>query len=390
MIVSEQRAITALASIVAMRMLGLFMIFPVFALYAQTLPDVTPVLVGLAIGIYGLTQATLQIPFGMLSDRFGRKPIIYIGLLIFAVGSVIAATSTSITGIIIGRALQGCGAISSTVLALTADLTREEHRTKAMAFLGVSFGLSFILALVIGPLVYRWIGVSGIFWLTAVLALLGMIILLKMVPQPQYFQPNTGSVRVQIKQVLQNSQLLRLDFGILVLHLVLTSLFVVLPLVLVKTKFEVEQHWMLYIVVLIASFITMIPFIIIAEKYHSHKIVFISAISLLILSLLGLNHLHNNFTGIVMMLFLFFTAFNLLESNLPSLISKMAPPENKGTAMGVYSSAQFFGAFLGGVGGGWLHQHYSIQAVFAFAATVTVVWLIFALTMQNPRRLNKG
>ena len=272
------------------------------------------------------------------------------------------------------------------MLALTADLTREEHRTKAMAFLGVSFGLSFILALVIGPLVYQWIGVSGIFWLTAILAILGVVILQTMVPHPQYFKPSTGSVRLQFKKVLKNSQLLRLDFGILVLHLVLTSLFVVLPLVLVSTEFPIEQHWILYVVVLITSFITMIPFIIIAEKYHYHKQVFVSAIFALICSLVGLNYLHDNFIGIVVMLFLFFTAFNLLESNLPSLISKMVPPESKGTAMGVYSSAQFFGAFLGGVIGGIIHQYYNVETVFAFAATVTIIWFIFALSMKNPRK----
>ncbi len=197
---SEQRATMALASVMSMRMLGLFMIFPVFALYAQNLDDVTPILVGLAIGIYGLTQATLQIPFGMLSDRFGRKPIIYIGLLIFALGSVVAAISTSIIGIIIGRVLQGGGAIASTVLALTADLTREEHRTKAMAILGMSIGGSFILALVLGPLCYRWIGVPGIFWLTAVFALSGIVILHKMVPQPLTSPAsNTGTISTQFK-----------------------------------------------------------------------------------------------------------------------------------------------------------------------------------------------
>ncbi len=384
---SELRATVALASIMSMRMLGLFMIYPVFALYAQDLPDVTPTLVGVAIGIYGLTQAALQIPFGMLSDRFGRKPIIYIGLLIFAFGSVIAALSTSMTGIIIGRVLQGGGAIASTVLALTADLTRYEHRTKAMAIIGISIGMSFFLALVVGPILNRWIGVHGIFWLTAVFALGGIAILYFAVPLPQNKPVNreTEPLLTRLKRVLQDSQLLRLDIGILLLHWLLTSLFVVLPIALINTKFEADHHWQVYMYVLLASVIAIVPFIIIAGKYRRFKLVFVGAIGVLGLSQLGLSYLHENFTGIVLMLFLFFTAVNLLEANLPSLISKIAPSESKGTAMGVYSSSQFFGAFLGGVSGGWLHQHYGIGAVFGFCATLTVIWFILAATMQSPQ-----
>ncbi|HIE03108.1 MAG TPA: MFS transporter [Thiotrichaceae bacterium] len=384
----ERRATMALASIMSIRMMGLFMILPVFAIFAQDLPDTTPTLVGLAIGIYGLTQAIFQIPFGMLSDRFGRKPIIYIGLLLFAVGSVIAALSTSIIGIIIGRAIQGCGAIASATLAMMADLTREEHRTKAMAIMGMSIGSSFILALALGPLFYRWISVPGIFWLTAMFALIGIAILYLIVPQPLScrFHRDTEPAPTQFKRVLQDTQLLRLDFGILSLHLLLTSLFVVLPIVL-KTKVDAEHHWLVYVPVLIASVIAMIPFIIIAEKYRKMKIVFVGAIGLLGLSQLGLSYLHHDLIGMILMLFLFFTAINLLEASLPSLISKIAPAESKGTAMGVYSSAQFFGAFLGGVMGGWLHQHYSISAVFAFCATLTVIWFILAATMQKPHYL---
>jgi len=380
---TNKSATVALASIMSMRMLGLFMIFPVFALYAQDLPGATPLLIGLAIGIYGLTQAILQIPFGMLSDRFGRKPIIYIGLFIFALGSIMAAMSTSMTGIILGRALQGCGAIASTVLALTADLSPEEHRTKAMAILGMSIGASFILALIAGPLLYRWIDVPGIFWLTAVFALAGIIILHFKVPQ----QPlNYKSQRepVPFKSVLQDTQLLRLNIGILVLHLLLTSLFVVLPIALVNTQLDAAHHWQVYVSVLIASIIAMVPFIIIAEKYRRFKIVFVGAIVLLGLSELGLSFLADSFIGIVIMLFFFFTAVNFLESSLPSLISKIAPTKNRGAAMGVYSSSQFFGAFLGGLLGGWLHQHYSIGAVFAFCGTLTLLWFILAVTMQSP------
>ena len=386
---SEQRATIALASIMSMRLLGLFMIFPVFALYASELTNVTPILVGLAIGIYGLTQAILQIPFGMLSDRFGRKRIIYIGLLIFALGSVIAALSTSITGIIIGRALQGGGAIASTVLALMADLTREEQRTKAMAIMGVSIGASFIFALAIGPVISHWIGVPGIFWLTAGLALVGIGILRFLVPQSfnSHFHRDTSPVLTQFKRVLVNTQLLRLDLGILILHLLLTSLFVVLPVALQK-QLDVNEHWLIYVSVLIASVIAMIPFVIIAEKYRRIKPVFVGAIVVLGLSQLGLSYWHASLIGIVVMLFLFFTAVNLLEANLPALISRIAPSESKGTAMGVYSSAQFFGAFLGGVCGGWLQQHYSIGVVFGFCGMLTIIWFLLATTMQTPQYLS--
>ena len=386
---TERRATLALASIMSMRMIGLFMILPVFALYAQDLPGITPTLVGLVIGIYGLTQATFQIPFGMLSDRFGRKPIITLGLLLFAVGSLMAAFSTSIGGLILGRALQGCGAIASAVLALAADLTREEHRIKAMALMGMSIGMSFILALAIGPLFNRWIGVPGIFLLTAFLAVGAIGILHLVVPQPLScrFHRDTEPVPAQFKRVLKNTQLLRLNFGILLLHFLLTSLFVVLPLALI-TQLESDHHWQIYLPVLLVSFMSIIPFIIYAEKYRHLKKVFIGAIGILGLSMLGLSYLHQSLSGIVLMLLLFFAAFNLLEASLPSLISKIAPPASKGTAMGVYSTSQFFGAFLGGLGGGWLHHHYNIETVFAFGAALTVVWFLLALTMREPPYLS--
>jgi predicted MFS family arabinose efflux permease len=369
--------IVALASILSMRMLGLFMIFPIFTLYAQQLPNVTPILIGLAIGIYGFTQAILQIPFGMLSDRVGRKPIIYLGLIIFAIGSVIAALSSSIVGIIIGRALQGSGAIASTILALTADLSHEADRTKAMATLGVSIGISFIVALILGPIFYNWIGMSGIFWFTAALAILGCIILYYFVPQPT---KSYSTIETKFITVLTNTQLLRLDIGILLLHFSLTALFVVLPLSLAK---QVDAVWQVYIPVLSLSIVAMVPSIILAEKYNHMKFVFLTAISVLALSQLGLSYLHTNFIGIIIMLFLFFTAFNILEATLPSLISKLTSIDSKGTAMGVYSSAQFIGAFLGGISGGFLHQYYGIEAVFIICALLIFIWLILALPMKN-------
>ncbi len=369
--------IVALASILSMRMLGLFMIFPIFSLYAQQLPNITPLLIGLAIGIYGLTQAILQIPFGMLSDRIGRKPIIYFGLLIFAIGSVVAALSSSITGIIIGRALQGSGAIASTILALTADLSTEEDRTKAMATLGISIGMSFIVALILGPIIYNWIGMSGIFWLTAALAISAIVILYYWVPEPI---DCNSTIKTSFKTVLKNTQLLRLDIGIFLLHFSLTALFVVLPISLAT---QVDAVWQVYIPVLSLSVVVMVPCIILAEKYNHMKLVFLTAIAILALSQLGFSYLHTNFIGIVIMLFLFFTAFNILEATLPSLISKITPVDSKGTAMGVYSTAQFLGAFMGGISGGFLHQYYGIQTTFIICALLILIWLIFALTMKN-------
>lgn len=386
---TELRATTALASIMAMRMLGLFMILPVFALYAHDLPDVTPFLIGLAIGVYGLSQAILQIPFGMLSDRFGRKPIITIGLLIFIVGSIVAALSTSIVGIIIGRALQGAGAIAAAILALLADLTREEHRTKAMAMIGSSIAMSFIIAFALGTLLNYWVGVPGIFWFTALLALGGLFILHFIVPSPihSHFHRDTEPVPKQFKRILVDTQLLRLNFGIATLHFLLTALFIELPMAL-KAQLPVAQHWQVYLPVMIVAVLMIIPFIIFAEKRHHLKLIFVGAIGLLCLSQISFLYAHQNLTSIVFALFLFFTAFNLLEASLPSLVSKIVRPESKGTAMGVYSTSQFMGAFLGGAGGGWLHHYYSTDIVFIFGAVLAGIWLILAATMQQPRYLS--
>jgi MFS family permease len=372
-----------------MRVLGLFMILPVFSIYAEQLPQVTPLLVGIAIGIYGLTQAMLQIPFGMLSDRFGRKPIITIGLSLFALGSVVAAMSTTIVGIIIGRALQGGGAIASAALALTADLTQEEHRTKAMAILGMSIGMSFTIALILGPVFNQWIGVSGIFWLTALFAIIAIGILYLIVPKPlvSRLHRDAEPVPAQFKRILADQQLLRLDIGVFLLHWFMTSLFIELPLVL-KTQLAVEHHWYLYLPILIGSVMIAIPFIIIAEKYRALKSIFSGAIVVLALSQVGFAFLHDSWFGIVFMLFLFFVAFNLLEASLPSLISKVAPVDSKGTAMGIYSSCQFLGVFVGGAVGGWLHQHYQMNTIFMFYSGLALIWFMLAVTMRSPSHLS--
>lgn len=387
----EKRAVSSLASIYALRMLGLFMILPVFALYAEHLEGVTPFLVGLAIGVYGLTQAILQIPFGMMSDRIGRKPMIILGLLIFAVGSVIAAMADSIYGVILGRAIQGAGAIAAVIMALTSDLTREEHRLRAMAVIGMSIGMSFAFSLVMGPVLNQWIGVDGIFWLTAVMAIMGIVVLMAIVPTPakSRFHRDTEPVPALFKSVLKDGQLLRLDFGILVLHMMLTATFVVTPLALRDfAGLPAADHWYVYFPVLVLALGLMVPFIIIAEKKRKMKQVFVGAIAALIVAEVILIFGYQNLWSMVAALLIFFVAFNTLEASLPSLVAKTVKPDRKGTAMGVYSSSQFFGAFIGGALGGWLHGEFGIEAVFTMSAVLAALWLIAAATMQPPRYLS--
>mgnify|MGYP001824938509 CR=1 FL=1 len=387
---SEMRAAFSLSGVYALRMLGLFMILPVFALYAGELKGMTPALTGLAIGAYGITQALLQIPAGLLSDRIGRKPVIIGGLLVFAFGSVVAAQAESIHLVILGRALQGAGAIAAAIMALVADLTREEHRIKAMALIGMSIGLSFALALVLGPVLDRWVGVPGIFWITAVLALGGILVVAFVVPHPPQarIHREAEAIPAQFGRVLRNPELLRLDIGILLLHMVLTASFVVLPLVLRdQVALEADHHWQVYLPVLVGSVLAMLPFIILAERKGRVKPVFIGAITLLVVAEAGLFLVSLTLAHVIFLLFVFFAAFNLLEAMLPSLISRVAPVDCRGTAMGVYSSAQFLGAFLGGALGGLVQGRFGIQAVFLFAALALLVWLAMAVSMRVPRKL---
>lgn len=387
----ERRAAFSLAFVFMLRMLGLFLILPVFALYAEHLEGATPLLVGLAIGIYGLSQAALQIPFGVVSDHIGRKPVIVAGLIVFAIGSMIAATADSITGVLIGRAIQGAGAIAATIMALAADLTREEHRLKAMAVIGATIGLSFSIALIAGPVLHSWIGVPGIFWLTAGLAVLGILVVLYVVPNPAVSKVHRDAEAVPalIKEVLANRQLLRLNYGIFVLHLILTASFVTVPLTLRDhAGLAADQHWMVYLGVMLAALVLMVPFIIYAEKRRRLKQVFVGAVVVVALAQVALAAGYASLFSTVLALLVFFTAFNFLEASLPSLVAKTAPPDKKGTAMGIYSSSQFLGAFCGGAAGGWLHGSMGVTAVFIFCAVMAGTWFIFALTMHNPRYLS--
>ena len=387
---TERRAGMSIALIYAFRMLGLFMIMPVFALYAEQLPEATPFLAGLALGIYGLTQALLQIPFGMLSDRIGRKPVILAGLVIFALGSMVAAYADSIYGIILGRALQGSGAIAAALMALAADLSREEHRTKMMALIGASIGMAFAASMVLGPVINQWIGISGIFATTAVLAVVGIAVLYLVVPNPlhTHFHSDAEVQSGVMRDVLGDSQLLRLDAGIFILHFSLMCLFLVIPLALRDTAgLAAADHWKLYLPVFALSLVIMLPFVIIAESRRKMKQVFLGAITVLALAVLGFVFV-TDLATLALALVLFFAGFNLLEASLPSLISKTARAAHKGTAMGVYSSSQFLGAFAGGALGGAAHGLWGVEGVYLTVLAALLLWLLLASSMRQPRYLS--
>ena len=384
---SETRAAGGLALVFAFRMLGMFMVLPVLATYGMDLAGATPALIGLAIGAYGLTQAVLQIPFGVISDRIGRRPVIYLGLVIFALGSVLAAQADSIWGVIAGRILQGAGAISAAVMALLSDLTREQHRTKAMAMIGMSIGLSFAVAMVVGPLLTRSFGLSGLFLATAAMALVGIALIAFVVPASNgpLQHRESGVAKQALGPTLRHPDLLRLDVGIFVLHAILMASFVALPLAFVERGgLPKEEHWWVYLTALLISFFAMIPFIIYGEKKRKMKRVLLGAVSVLLLTELFFWEWGNSLSALVIGTVIFFTAFNLLEASLPSLISKVSPAGGKGTAMGVYSTSQFLGAALGGILGGWMFQHGGLATVFLGCAGLCGLWLAVAVTMREP------
>ncbi len=385
----ERRSLGLLASVYALRLSGLFVILPVCALFAHKLTGHTPLLIGFALGAYGLTQAALQIPSGMLSDRIGRKPVIVTGLLIFALGSVIAGSSVSIWGVIIGRAIQGAGAISAAVMALVADLTREEQRNKAMAIVGMTIGSTFILSLIIGPVLDGLIGVPGIFWLTGILTIVAVGVVLFWVPTPVRSQKRKKhSARGDFAKILSNTQLLRLDAGVFFLHLVMTAMFVVLPQAIVRyLGLAANRHWELYLPIMLAGFIAMIPFLMIANRKRRTRVVLTGAVAMLVVSQLLFYFMHDRAIGLIMGLWLFFGSFSLLEAMLPSLISRIAPVESKGAAIGIYSSSQFFGAFAGGMLGGGLYGSFGIGVVFLATAGLLTIWFLLAVTMAEPHFL---
>ena len=393
MTATEIRASASLASIFGLRMLGLFLILPVFAVHAKSLPGGdNATLVGLALGMYGLTQAFGQIPFGIASDRFGRKPVIVIGLLLFIIGSLIAAIDTHVIWVVIGRAVQGAGAVSAAVTALIADSTRDEHRTKAMALVGASIGLTYAASLVVSPLLYSAVGMSGMFLLVAVLAAAAIGVVLFIVPPA----PPRSPERASFVQVLREPELMRMNFGVFALHAIQMSMFVVLPSVLVNAGgLPLDEHWKLYLPVVLVSFVLMLPPIFIGEKTGRMKPVFVSAIALLLLVEFGLRAAaaqpQLSFGLLVALLLAFFVAFNILEASQPSLVSRLAPTGSRGAALGVYNTMQAIGLFAGGAGGGWLAQRFGGPAVFTAGCLLTVAWLIIAASMKNlPRRAKRA
>lgn len=381
----ERRAGASLAAIFALRMLGLFLILPVFSVYAKTLPGGDNLaLVGFALGAYGLTQALFQIPYGIASDIYGRKLVIVIGLVIFAIGSFVAAWAPTMNWIIVGRVLQGAGAISAAVTALAADLTREEHRTKVMAMIGSSIGLVFALSLVGAPLLYGLIGMGGLFSMTGVLALAAIVLLIKAVPPAP---PPHGHANLPLRQVVLDPDLMRLNVGIFLLHMVQMAMFVVLPHALVNHGgLEAAAHWKVYLPAVLVSFAVMVPAIIAAERKDKMRPIFLAAIGLLVVVQSGLLLFHEGLWTLGFWLLLFFIAFNVLEATLPSLVSRTAHPASKGAALGVYNTTQALGLFIGGTVGGYVAQNFGDNAVFAACTGLMLVWLVVANSMNFPQR----
>ena len=384
----ELRASLSLASLFALRMLGLFLILPVFAVHAPQLAGGdSRALVGLALGTYGLTQGILQIPYGMASDRYGRKRVIVIGLLLFALGSFVAAWASDIHTVILGRAIQGAGAIAAPVTAFAADLTRKEHRTKAMAMIGGSIGLTFAVSLVAAPALYRSIGMDGIFNLTGALSLAAIWVTLAVVPpEPAVMAGPARPARTgALREVLRNAEQLRLNLGIFSLHAVQMAVFVVIPAAFVRYGgLPVDEHWKIYLPVVLGSFVLMAPPLVQAERRGRMKFLFLSAIALLLAAELGFAVCLTNFGMAIALLLAFFVAFNILEASLPSLVSRVAPAASRGTALGVYNTTQALGLFAGGAAGGWLAQHLGETSVFVFGFAVIALWLGAASGMRVP------
>lgn len=387
---AELRASIGLAGIFGLRLLGMFIILPVFAIYAEHLPggrDLT--LVGIAMGAYGLTQAILQIPYGWWSDRYGRKPIIYLGLAIFALGSFVAAGASTIYIVILGRILQGAGAISGAVIALSADLTREEHRTKAMAMIGSTIGVAFALSLVASPALNRWIGVPGIFALTGCLALGAIFVVWRVVPRaPDVPRAPARGNRSEFREVLTDPQLLRLNYGIFSLHAVLMAMFIAVPFSLREAGLAVDHHWSVYLPVMLASFVLMLPAVLRAHRPNGLKQAFIACVALVLCVQVALAWVPDRVWPLGFVLLAFFTAFNVLEATLPSLISRLAPAHAKGTALGIYSSIQFLGTFVGSAAGGFAYQHWGVSGLALVTTTIVAVWLALAVGMKIPQRLS--
>jgi len=381
----ELRASVSLASLFALRMLGLFLILPVFAVHARSLPggdDAT--LIGLALGIYGLTQAALQIPFGAASDRFGRKPVIVFGLLVFAAGSFVAAATDNLVVTIVGRAIQGAGAISAAVTALIADSTRDSQRTKAMAMVGASIGLTFSLSLVVAPLLYEAVGMGGIFAATGLLALAAIAVIALVTPAAPLAAAAAQAARTPFARIALDADLLRLNFGIFTLHAAQMAMFVVLPTWLAdRGGIALGDHWKLYLPVVLLSFALMVPPLLWSERVGRLRRLFLAAVALLLAVQVLLSLQPGGLVPLALLLLAFFVGFNILEASLPSMVSQLAPPEAKGTALGIYNTTQSLGLFFGGLLGGWVQQTWSKPAVFEVCAVLMALWLLIAARQRR-------
>ena len=383
----ERRASASLAAIFALRMLGLFLVLPVFALEAARYPGGDdPTLVGLAMGIYGLTQGILQIPFGMASDRLGRKRVIVAGLLVFALGSFVAALASSLAWLIVGRSLQGAGAVSAAVTALLADQTRDEVRTKAMALVGASIGLMFALSLLLAPLLVAHIGLSGLFTLTGLLALAGVAVVIWWVPAEP--RQHKDLPRGKLSEVLTHAGLLRLDVGVFILHAVQLAMWVAVPALLVQAGLPKADHWWVYLPAVLASFFVMGATLFPLERRGYLRAVFLASIALILLVQLGLLWAAQapHIAWLAFLLFVFFCGFNVLEASQPSLASRIAPPHARGAALGVYNTLQSLGFFAGGAVGGWLVKHQGVEGLFVACTVGMALWLLVAWPMAAPGR----
>jgi MFS family permease len=386
----EIRAGASLASVYGLRMLGLFFILPVFAVHAAKIRGGDDLaLVGIALGVYGLAQGILQIPFGMASDRWGRKPVLYVGLLIFAAGSFLGIVADDIWTAIAARTLQGAGAISSVAMALAADLTREQHRTKVMAMIGSMIGFMFALSLVGAPLLYRWIDMAGLFALTGLLSLAAIWVVKSQVPDAPPRPRGTTGEAVPMRAAVLHPELLRLNAGIFILHVVLYAMFVVVPPMMVDAGLELAAHWKVYLPVVLLSFLVMIPPILYVDRRNAPKPVLIGAVALLVVVEAALGAMGKGLPVLAALMLGFFISFNVLEALLPSLVSRIAPAEGRGVAIGVYNTTQTLGVALGGALGGWVAKYYGATAVFGLCTVLAAVWLVVAAGMRPvPRAVN--
>lgn len=385
----ERRSTFALSSIFALRMLGLFMIIPVFSIAGQSYQYATPALIGLAVGVYGLSQAILQIPFSLWADRFSRKPLIILGLVLFALGGAIAAMSHTIYGVIIGRAIAGAGAVSAVVMALLADVTREEQRTKAMAVMGMSIGLSFVIAFSLGPWLTSQVGISGLFWVTTIMGIAAIFMLMLVPKVTRHHRNFRQGYLAQLKQVIQMSDLNRLHVSVFSLHLLLTAMFIYVPSQLIEfANIPLAKHGMVYLPLLVISLFFAFPSIIVAEKYRKMRGIFLTAILGIIAGLLILIFGYESKYILLLGLGLFFIAFNVMEALLPSWLSKSAPLQSKATAMGINASSQFLGAFFGGVLGGQLLMLHNTSLGWSILAGIAMIWLLISFGLAQPRYLS--